>query len=426
MMNTKNILIIFGIVFGIIIPTFHNVNCERMIVSQYYNSDAIHRMNFFPMDLDLNSITHLNYGPFELNEYCNVVSSNPYIDYKMEIPGHNFQHKGSLGAISEIKKNLQHLKVLLTVNLRSNKGFNENFPRCIQNPHLRKKIVTTISKTIKVYNLDGINYDLDTTRGNRMESDDYLDLIDLIKETRIYMKNEIYDRRIIISTTGSIQEPIIKRMGKHMDELIKVVDFVNLMTFNYSIYQPMTQTSLNAPLFADEQHKNEKFNIMYTVELYKKMGLPTHMMVLGLASFGRGWTGADGLYERAEGPIEGNVRNGVLAFTDISTEYIGSSGYEEHRVCGVPYLYNKEKRIFISYDDEESIDLKTRFAIKNQLAGVFLYQASDDVKNILTDTVIKRIKMRNHIHKETECIRCFGNNKHKYIKKYIRGVEIEM
>lgn len=47
----------------------------------------------------------------------------------------------------------------------------------------------------------------------------------------------------------------------------------------------------------------------------------------------------------------------------------------------VPYLYNANENKFISYDDPESIDLKVKYALSQQMGGVMIWELSQDARN---------------------------------------------
>ena len=54
-----------------------------------------------------------------------------------------------------------------------------------------------------------------------------------------------------------------------------------------------------------------------------------------------------------------------------------------------PYLYNADKRIFVSYEDPESLALKCDYILKNKLAGIMFWEYSGDPKGELLKTVDK-------------------------------------
>lgn len=70
---------------------------------------------------------------------------------------------------------------------------------------------------------------------------------------------------------------------------------------------------------------------------------------------------------------------------------INKDGYSRHwdRQSKAPYLYNKERKEFISYDDEKSIREKVRYVNKKQLAGLMFWEYFSDPKEYLLKTMHK-------------------------------------
>ena len=56
-------------------------------------------------------------------------------------------------------------------------------------------------------------------------------------------------------------------------------------------------------------------------------------------------------------------------------------------VSKVPYLYNAEKRIFVSYDDPESMALKAQYAVDHKLGGMMFWDYSGDPSGVLLSTI---------------------------------------
>ena len=49
-------------------------------------------------------------------------------------------------------------------------------------------------------------------------------------------------------------------------------------------------------------------------------------------------------------------------------------------VAKAAYLYNADEKLFISYEDTKSIQLKTQYAIDNGLGGIMFWQLRSDAK----------------------------------------------
>ena len=69
----------------------------------------------------------------------------------------------------------------------------------------------------------------------------------------------------------------------------------------------------------------------------------------------------------------------------LKDSIINKKGYTRFwdKKAQAPYLFNAENQQFITYDDEKSTKLKSRYVKKNHLAGVFFWQYSSDPKGYL-------------------------------------------
>jgi chitinase len=56
-------------------------------------------------------------------------------------------------------------------------------------------------------------------------------------------------------------------------------------------------------------------------------------------------------------------------------------------VASVPYLYNSERKIFVSYEDPESLALKCKYVLDNRLRGVMFLDYAADPTGALLDTI---------------------------------------
>ncbi|TNY19076.1 glycoside hydrolase [Rhodotorula diobovata] len=117
-------------------------------------------------------------------------------------------------------------------------------------------------------------------------------------------------------------------------------------------------------------------------------------------STGGGSTGGgDGVFQPGHGPgkvgtgnlsgLEGNqiqfvdlINYGVIV-EDTSTtkvDYIGTNGYtRKWDTCSsTPFLYNKSRKVVITYDDPESLAAKGKLAVDNKIGGMLMWDLSGD------------------------------------------------
>jgi chitinase len=130
------------------------------------------------------------------------------------------------------------------------------------------------------------------------------------------------------------------------------------------------------------------------VQGYLRAGVLPAKIVLGMPFYGKAWGGVsqtdNGLYQIGSANPEGQ---GGYAYKNLAAKYIGAPGYTRywHEEAKVPWLYSAAEKIFISYDDAESIGLKLSYALEHKLAGVMFWELTCDDGTLLS-AVNEKIK----------------------------------
>jgi chitinase len=114
--------------------------------------------------------------------------------------------------------------------------------------------------------------------------------------------------------------------------------------------------------------------------------------VIGIAFYGKGWQMAtdanNGLYQRA---VRGAKGDGFTFLKDSVIDKNGFSRFWDHR-AKAPYLFNRDKKIFISYDDEQSVADKCKYVKKHHLAGAMFWEYFSDRKEYLLKVIADNFK----------------------------------
>ena len=177
--------------------------------------------------------------------------------------------------------------------------------------------------------------------------------------------------------------------GVEMQEVIKYLDYVQLMTYDLrGGFQTLTghHTNLYAPeldLFAASTDE--------AVCDFMAAGVPAEKIVIGVAFYSRMWKGVP------------NVDNGYLQMAEtvgtygpsyggLVEDYINKNGFVRHwdDVCKAPYLFNGDT--FISYDDEESITHKMKYMHEKGLFGAMYWEYGTDETRTLTGHMRREIE----------------------------------
>ncbi len=121
---------------------------------------------------------------------------------------------------------------------------------------------------------------------------------------------------------------------------------------------------------------------------------PRGKLVLGVPFYGHAWAGVkpvgNGLYQPGTAPKRAiDASYGVLA-----RRYVGKQGYTRFwdEQAQAPYLWNAKQRVFVSYDDPESLRSKCRYLRRRGLAGVMFWQYYSDETGELLETLSQELR----------------------------------
>jgi len=152
-----------------------------------------------------------------------------------------------------------------------------------------------------------------------------------------------------------------------------LVDRVNLMTYDL-VNGYSKVTGHHTPLYSsDKQPESTDFAVQYLI----KKGVPRNKLVIGAAFYARVWedvpTTNHGLYQ------SGNFKMGIN-YKNFNKELSPANGFQSFwdNATQAPYGYNATKKLFATYDDKRSIQLKTRYAIDLGLQGIMFWELTLD------------------------------------------------
>lgn len=169
----------------------------------------------------------------------------------------------------------------------------------------------------------------------------------------------------------------------------RFVDWLNVMTYDMNnIFSPVS--GFNAPLYedpADTEPARERSwnNVSASVSYFEQQGVPAQKIVVGMAFYGRGFTGVSpqnaGLYSKyTDGYPE-------IAWRAIKQRFLPDPAWSRHwdDAAKVPWLYNAQTQTFLTYDSPRSLALKGDFVRRQHLRGamIWLLGQDDDRQSLL-------------------------------------------
>ncbi len=165
------------------------------------------------------------------------------------------------------------------------------------------------------------------------------------------------------------------------------VDYVNLMTYDFRVASVDRIAGHHANLY-DHPADDKQRSADRAVREFLAAGVPAAKLVMGVPFYGRGWRNvnpvAEGLYQPGTAVEKMNLTYGRLA-----AEVVGRDGFARRwdATAHAPFLWNGDRRIFISYDDPESMRLKAGYVRAKGLGGVMFWQYAEDPSGALLDAL---------------------------------------
>lgn len=293
----------------------------------------------------------------------------------------------NLAALVALKHENPSLTVLISVGGWLGSG---NFSDMALTKHSRAQFIDSAVKFIERNQLDGLDIDWEYPAqigaGNRFRPGDKQDYTQLFKELRRRFDKEEkrLHRRLFLTTATGASSSFLE--NTEMGKVQKYVDTVNLMAYDY--YEPTDDAIAgnHAPLFTDPADP-KKISAERSVREFEQAGVPAAKIVLGVPFYGHVWGEVEDVDHGLFRPGK-RVPGAFAHYADIQATMI-NNGFTRYwdPVASVPYLYNSETKIFVSYEDTESLALKCKYVLNNRLRGVMFWDYASDPTGALLDAI---------------------------------------
>jgi chitinase len=326
-----------------------------------------------PGQIDVHRLTRINYA------FANI--ANGRIVAGDQHDAENFAFLESL------KKENPPLTVLISVG-----GWlwSTNFSDMVLTAQSRSIFIQSVMEFLATYKLDGLDIDWEYPglpgAGHPYRAEDKQNFTLLLKELRARFKRETAKthKDILLTIAAGANPDFLEHT--EMGKAVPYLDTVNLMSYDY--YEDSTDaiTGNHAPLFTDPADP-KKISAADSVAAFEKAGVPANKIILGVPFYGREWGQVPdvnhGLFQPGK-----PVPHAYATYAAI-TQNMLNQGYTRYwdDKASVPYLYNPQQQIFVSYEDPESLAAKCRFVESTQLGGVMFWEYSNDPSGTLLGTI---------------------------------------
>jgi chitinase len=293
----------------------------------------------------------------------------------------------NLALLVALKKDNPSLQILIAVGGWLGSG---DFSDIALTAQSRKIFVDSVMDFIARNHLDGLDLDWEypgqSGAGHAYRAEDKQNFSLLLGDLhrRFNLEEQANGRQLYLTVAAGASDEYLAHT--EMGNVQRSVDAVNLMAYDYNEGQSNGRTSHIAPLFIDP-HSPIKESADASVRAFERAGVPAAKLILGVPFYGRSWEQVisinHGLFQRGKPAVRD-----FIPFAEINTSMIGH-GFTHYwdPAASAPYLYSQDQKIFVSYDDSESLAAKCNYVLAQRLGGIMFWEYSDDPSGMLLGAI---------------------------------------
>lgn len=377
-------------------------NQKRVI--GYFVEWGVYERDYHVADIPVNQLTHINYAFAKINEetskieiFDNYAATQKFYSETDSWSDPEGTLRGSFNQLRVLKKKNPHIKILISIGGWT---LSKPFYSIAADAQKRKVFADSAVEFLQKYPFfDGVDVDwefpihggLNPHLANQADRKNSVLLFQDLRDA-LDKANPDYLLTMALSANPAGLEIGYDEQGRRTDLDIEAIyplmDWMNIMSYDYhgAWEAGSGTTGHNSPLYDSEiSPNNSKLNTDWSVNALLNRGVPSNKIVPGLGFYGRSAEGVvssenGGLYSSFTKAGPGSYEDGVLDYKDIANHYVTNAGFVRYwdSLAQVPYLFNRDKQIFISYDDAESIKNKAAYVANSNLGGVMFWELTGD------------------------------------------------
>ena len=348
---------------------------DRVIIAYLFPQERV----LDPGEIAVEKLTHINYA---------------FADIKGGRVVEGFSHDAeNFKVLAGLRKRHPHLRILVSVGGWTWSGA---FSDMVLTPKSRVVFVESAVDFVRRHDLDGFDVDWEYPglpgNGNTHRPEDTANFTALMAELRAALdaQGKKTGRRYLLTFAAGAFSDFLAHT--EMDKVQASVDFVNLMTYDFREAEGDPVAGHHANLYPHPSDP-KKLSADRAVREFLAAGVPPGKLVLGVPFYGRAWG-------EVEAKDKGLYQPGKALAERLDTKYpnlaglVGKGGWarEWDDVAQAPFLWNAEKRTFVSYEDPESLRRKCRYVREGGLAGVMFWEYTVDSTGQLLGTLFTELR----------------------------------
>ncbi len=297
----------------------------------------------------------------------------------------------NLALLVALKKEKPSLQVLISAG-----GWlgSQDFSDIALTVQSRQIFVDSVADYLRANHLDGLDVDWEYPAqpgaGHRYRAEDKQNFTLLLRDLcqRFAQEEKASGRRLYLTIAAEASEEYLAHT--EMAKVQRIVDNVNLMAYDYNEGDSNGATTHAAPLFINHSSPISE-SVDSSVHVYERAGVPVAKLILGVPFYGRSW-------QQVSSVNHGLFQPGKPAASDFTpfgtiAESMLGHGFTRYwdAAASAPFLYSEDQKVFVSYDDQESLEAKCSYVLARHLGGIMFWEYSDDPDGVLRETIFRAL-----------------------------------
>jgi len=334
-----------------------------------------------PPVIHVEKLTHINFAFARITPDGRVALASPQLEAALE-------------HVVALRKNKPDLKIIISVGGWTADGFSD----AALTDASREAFAASAVELVRKYSLDGVDIDWEYPgqgiAGIRYRAEDRPNFTRLLRALRASLDvasaqdGRSGDGRYTLTIASADREYF---EHTEMEKLHVYLDWLNVMSYDF--FNSLTPTTGHqAGLYKSALAAASDRDADSSIRQHLAAGIPPEKLVLGVAFYGRGFTGVK--------PINHGINQPYARFeaehsyAELRQKLIGGAGFVRgwDDRAKAPYLWNAASKTFISYDDPQSLAIKADYVREHHLAGMMFWELSQDYDDELLDVIVRAMR----------------------------------
>lgn len=386
-------------------------SATQPITERTNNMDRWKRVAYFRMDPN----TGIKLSQVDGDLCTHIILAFARIDSEGNLTLDREEDVNYLSEVKIFKQKYPHIKLMISV---FNEQIHNGFPRAARSEIIRRKFARSAIEFLQCYDLDGIDLDWEFPNFPQtiiVREYERQGFSKILRSLRSAIVENFYDRQVAqqqqqqhnsyhisanpsqsqnkpvepyLLTVAIAGQDAVMSSSYELKEVANLCDWLNVMSYDYYQFKAYTPfTGPNSPLYPIVDHYVPIMSKLAHSWTYSRLmneeEIPREKIVLGIPTYARAYrlmfkNTRPAPFTLSLGPKGGRIPD-YLDYREVSDILSQPDTIVEFDTrARVPYLLTDNGYTWISFENEQSIREKVKFALDNNLGGYMTWNLNSD------------------------------------------------